>query len=87
MSAGPGRVMRTISAVIDSAGPDRFTVDDLCRRVYPEAEVIEQKHRVAVRRAMQNVAKRRRDCEVRPEWRRGAPGSSAFVLFRIDVAV
>jgi hypothetical protein len=75
--------MQAISAVIESAEADRFTVDELCSHAYPTVARIENKHRVAVRRAMQKLPKRRLDCEVRREPRRRSPYSSALVLVRI----
>jgi hypothetical protein len=49
-----GRILRTLRAHL-SAHPDAaFTTDDLCALCYPEP--IERRHRVAVRRALEQLA-------------------------------
>jgi len=59
MSRGPGRIERAIEAVLAAEPDNAFTTADLCLRVYPDAEQIEKRHRVAVLRAMANIMERR----------------------------
>lgn len=73
--------MRAIAAAID-AKPDRaFTVDDLCCEAFPDAQLIEKKHRVAVTRAMWAVVQSRSDLKIDRLWRRGSPGRGTLVLY------
>lgn len=58
MSRGPGRIQRGIESAIDADPDNAFTTEDLCELVYPGVEA-EKKHRVAVLRAMREVAERR----------------------------
>jgi hypothetical protein len=51
MSRGLGRVGRAIKAVFEAAPDDAFTVEELCRLIYPGISQVEKKHRVAVIRA------------------------------------
>ena len=59
MSKGPGRIERTIAAILDSEADNAFTTEDLCERVYPGVNRAEKKHRVAVLRAANRLVKRR----------------------------
>ena len=54
MSRGPGRVQRSILALIKDEPDGAWTTDDLCRHIYGERS-IEKKHRVAVLRAFGNL--------------------------------
>ena len=68
MSRGPGRVERAIEAALDAEPDNAFTVEELCRRVYPETahRAPEKKHRVSkCSRAAQNICKRRSNVEWR----------------------
>jgi hypothetical protein len=58
MSRGPGRIERAVVAILDGEPDNAFTTEDLCRRIYPGANRIEKKHRVAVLRAAQKVLER-----------------------------
>ena len=55
MSKGPGRVQRAISALIEGDPDGAWTTADICRAVYPSAE-IDKKHRVAVLYALRHMA-------------------------------
>ena len=54
MSQGPGHVQRTILAMIEAEPHGAWTVEEICRRIYP-TEAVEKKHRVAVLRALTRV--------------------------------
>ena len=61
MSRGPGRIERAIRALLDAHPDEAFTTDDLAAHCYPDADVIEHKHRVAVVRAANKVIAGRGD--------------------------
>ena len=52
MSRGPGRIERAIVDLIEKYPEGAWTTEDLCRLIYPTANRVEKKHRVAVIRAM-----------------------------------
>jgi hypothetical protein len=54
MSRGPGRVQRSILALIKDEPDGAWTTEDLCRHIYG-VRTIEKKHRVAVLRAFDNM--------------------------------
>jgi hypothetical protein len=54
MSRGPGRVQRSILALIKDEPDGAWTIEDLCRHIYG-VRTIEKKHRVAVLRAFDNM--------------------------------
>ena len=58
MSRGPGRIEREIQALFTSQAHRTFSTDELVEAVYRGVNRIEKKHRVAVLRAADNVAKR-----------------------------
>jgi hypothetical protein len=58
MSRGPGHVERAVSAILDAKPNAAFTTEELCRIVYPHAQRIAKKHRVAVLRAVSRLANR-----------------------------
>jgi len=58
MSKGPGRIETAIKAVFAGSCGQSFTIEELCRAAYPNKCAVEKKHRVAVRRAADNVAAR-----------------------------
>jgi hypothetical protein len=55
MSKGLGHVQRTILAMIEADPHGAWTVEEICRRVYPDASDVEKKHRVAAIRALQRM--------------------------------
>ena len=55
MSRGPGRIERAIYDLFADHPEGAWTTEDLCRRVYPTANRIEKKHRVAVLRAVKTI--------------------------------
>jgi hypothetical protein len=64
MSRGPGRIERAVEAILIAEPDNAFTVEELCRRIYPpvgDAKRLRlaKKHRVAVLRAARHLAKRR----------------------------
>lgn len=63
MSRGPGRIERAIRELFDAHPDEAFVTDELVEHCYPDARPIEQKHRVAVLRAVRNVLKHD------PDWR------------------
>lgn len=79
--------MRTILAAVDSEPGVAFDVDELCGRVYPYANRIEEKHRVAVIGAMRRVKRQRDDLDIANDGHIRASGSSApgrglLILYR-----
>jgi hypothetical protein len=58
MSKGPGRIELAIAAILDRSPDNAFTTEELCVRIYRTKQV-EKKHRIAVRRAADSLAKRR----------------------------
>ena len=56
MSRGPGRIERAIHDLFDKHPEGAWTTEDLCRVIYPTANRVEKKHRVAVIRAMKKIA-------------------------------
>ena len=58
MSRGPGRIEREIEALFTSHPHRSFSTDELVEAVYRGVNRVEKKHRVAVLRAADNVAKR-----------------------------
>ena len=80
MGAGPGHVMRAIAAAVDTA-PDRaFSVEDLCWVAFPDVQLIEKKHRVAVIRAMWSIVESRSDMEMDRVWLPGKTGRGRLAL-------
>jgi hypothetical protein len=59
MSRGPGRVECAIEAILTAEADNAFTVEDLCKRIYPRVRRISKKHRVSVLRAAKRLAQRR----------------------------
>jgi hypothetical protein len=59
MSRGPGKIERAIETILNRAPAKAFTTEALCKKIY-KVKRVERKHRIAVRRAAANVAKRRR---------------------------
>lgn len=57
MSRGPGTVERRLQQLFERHPSGVFTTETLCRRVY-RVSVVEKKHRVAVLRALKNLARR-----------------------------
>jgi hypothetical protein len=51
MSRGLGRVQRGIVELLESNPDEAFTVDRIAEHVYPDADEIEKRHRVAILRA------------------------------------
>ena len=58
MSRGPGRIERDIQALFTDQAHRSFSTDELVEAVYRGVNRVEKKHRVAVLRAADNVAKR-----------------------------
>ena len=58
MSRGPGRVERVVEATFAANPSGAYLFDDLALLVYPGINRAEKRHRVAVRRAVANVAPR-----------------------------
>lgn len=56
MSRGSGRTQRAIHALIASDEHGAWLVSDICKHVYPELDVVEKKHQVAVNRALSCIA-------------------------------
>jgi hypothetical protein len=56
MSRGYGRVARTIETIFGKNPDGVFTVEELARAVYRDAQSVDKKHRVAVLRAAKQVA-------------------------------
>ena len=56
MSRGPGRIQRTIDALIAGDEHGAWLVSDICEHAYPEFEGVEKKHQVAVNRALSSMA-------------------------------
>lgn len=77
MSAGPGRIMRSIALIVDEEREDAHTIDELCARVYV-GEIIEKKHRVAAIRAMKNVVAQNKELRLGAAGSRGSP----LIIFR-----
>jgi hypothetical protein len=59
MSRGPGRIERVIEALFVSSPSRTFSTDELVAAAFPGVNRTEKKHRVAVLRAADKVAKRR----------------------------
>jgi hypothetical protein len=74
MSRGPGRIERAIRALLDAHPDEAFTTDDLAAHCYPDADVIEHKHRVAVVRAANKVI------AGDPDWRRSQSSTQGAML-------
>jgi hypothetical protein len=55
MSKGPGRVQRTIIALIEAEPDGAWTVEDLCRAAYPQTETVAKTRRQAVLRAWRTM--------------------------------
>lgn len=55
MSRGPGKIERSLAALLSANHTDAFTTDELCMACFPDVSCIEKKHRVSVLRAMQKV--------------------------------
>ena len=55
MSRGPGKVERTIKALMTTEPGGAWTVEDLCERVYPSSNRVEKKHRVSMLRALHKL--------------------------------
>ena len=65
MSKGPGRIERSIAALMENNPHGAFSTAELCRRLYPvDRWRPEKKHRVAVVRAMWRLAEKSRDWRV-----------------------
>ena len=75
MSRGPGRIQRTIAALMAKRPAAAFSTLQLCAAVYPGA-AIEKKHRVAVLRVMHRIAAENRD------WRIARSAGKASFLYR-----
>jgi hypothetical protein len=58
MSRGPGRIERAVEALFTSQPHMTYSTDELVEAVYRGVNRVEKKHRVAVLRAADNVAKR-----------------------------
>jgi hypothetical protein len=56
MSRGFGRIQRALQEIFEAIGGKTYSISELCALVYDEAS--EKKHRVAVLRAVDSVAKR-----------------------------
>jgi hypothetical protein len=80
MSRGPGRIERAIEAVFDTERDNAFTLEELCERVYADANQIERKHHISVARAARNLERRR------PEFQHyyGENLGNPLVFFRHD---
>ena len=61
MSRGPGRIERAIFDLFEEHPEGAWTTADLCRLIYPTANRVEKKHRVAVLRAMDKVIDKKGD--------------------------
>jgi hypothetical protein len=48
MSQGAGRLERAVIEVMCTAVAEGKSIENICRRVYPQAATVEKKHRVAV---------------------------------------
>jgi hypothetical protein len=59
LASTPPKPARAITAILDGEPDNAFTVEDLCDRIYPEAILVEMKHRVAVLRAAGKLMSRR----------------------------
>ena len=55
MSRGPGRIQRSIYALIASDEHGAWLVSDICKQEYPRIDRIEKKHQVAVNRALSSM--------------------------------
>jgi hypothetical protein len=89
MSKGPGHVMRRISEAIAAEPRRAFDVEELCRRVYPDADRFELKHRQAVIRAMRKLVLTRADLGLSADGRVTADGHygagrGRLILYRLD---
>jgi hypothetical protein len=80
MSRGLGRIERALAAIFDSERDNAFTLEDLCERVYPDANQVEKKHRVSVTRAARSLARSRPEIQ----WMEGGGLGGALVFFRRD---
>jgi hypothetical protein len=58
MSRGPGHVERCVELALRKNLIISFSVEELAKLVWPDAEVVAKKHRVSVLRALTNVDKR-----------------------------
>lgn len=81
MSAWAGHLLRAISEALGSRPCEALTVDDLCGFVFPDALVIEKKHRVAVIRGMGTIAQQRTDLVLSHANLLGGRGRSLLILF------
>lgn len=70
MSRGPGKIEKAIEAAFEAASK-AYTTQDLFYVTYPDAEVFERKHRVAIKRAAKNVCERTEWTHLRDERRGG----------------
>ncbi len=61
MSRGPGRIERALYHLFEEHPEGAWTTADLCRLIYPTANRVEKKHRVAVLRAMDKVIDKKGD--------------------------
>lgn len=55
MSRGLGRVQTIVRSMIADDPGGAWTIEQVCGRVYPQANLIEKKHRVAVLRALRRA--------------------------------
>jgi hypothetical protein len=55
MSRGPGHVQQVIREMIEAEPNGAWTTDEICRRVYAGASIIEKKHRVSVLRSLRQI--------------------------------
>ena len=81
MSRGPGRIERAIHDLFDKHPEGAWTTADLCRLIYPAANRVEKKHRVAVIRAAKTITDktgdRYRDWHM---WRAGVTGRTVTLF-------
>lgn len=81
MSRGPGRIERAILDLIDKHPEGAWTTEDLCRLIYPTANHVEKKHRVAVIRAVDTILGKAGDQHCDWHMRQAGVGGRAVALF------
>jgi DNA (cytosine-5)-methyltransferase 1 len=79
MSRGRGRIERAIAAAFEAEPRRAFSVEALARIAYPDIEGVEKRHRVAVIRAAENIARRM-------GWKRLGGGPGVSLAYRSPAA-
>ena len=77
MSRGPGKIERTIEALMTTKPGGAWTVEDLCERANPGLNRVEKKHRVSMLRALHKLVDGDPDWQL---WRAGTVGGTLTLV-------